>query len=162
MWNWSQNGIWWNDVECPTLFTIFLWANVIFSCCCYHQPFPGVHSVKRSEMVLGTEAAVEWKNGRLVSSRVGSGERRSLTDSTQASLFFRFASNRLDKLSTKAVIQSMSDYYRYFLRVSSGTTFYKRGIDTKDKIKASPVVYRTTLIIATVICCNQIMTQKRI
>ena len=46
--------------------------------------------------------------------------------------------------------------------ICSGTTFYKRGIDTKDKIKASPVVYRTTLIIATVIFCNQIMTQKRI
>ena len=59
-------------------------------------------------------------------------------------------------------MQTMSDYYRYFLQVSSGTTFYKRGIDTKDKIKASPVVYRTTLIIATVIFCNQIMTQKRL
>ena len=34
-------------------------------------------------------------------------------------------------------MQTMSDYYRYFLQVSSGTTFYKRGIDTKDKIKAS-------------------------
>ena len=71
-WNWSQNGIWWNDVECPRLFIISLWANVIFSCCCYHQPFLGVHLVKRSEMVLDTIAAVEWKNGGGLC-RVGSG-----------------------------------------------------------------------------------------
>ena len=74
------------------------------------------------------------KRGRLVSSRVGAGERRSLPDLTQASLFFRCASNSLDKLSTTAVIQTTSDYYRYFLRVSSGTTYYKRGIDTKTKL----------------------------
>ena len=141
MWNWSRNGIWWNDVEA--------FSRRSFS------------KTERNGTGHGSSGWVE-KRGRLVSSRVGSGERRSLPDSTQASLFFRFASNRLDKLSTKAVMQTMSDYYRYFLRVSSGTTFYKRGIDTKDKIKASPVVYRTTLIIATVIFCNQIMTQKRI
>ena len=98
MWNWSQNGIWWNDVECPTLFTISLWANVIFSCCCYHKPFPGVHSIKRSEMVLGTEAAVEWKNGGGLC-RVGSGQVNAGLYPTRPKPHSFFASPRTGSIS---------------------------------------------------------------
>ena len=33
------------------------------------------------------------------------------------------------KRNEKAVRQSTRDYYRYFLRVSSGATYYERGIE---------------------------------
>ena len=93
-------------------------------------------------------------------------------DSTQASLFFRSALTiapftehfvllaerleqatlSLDKLSIKAVMQTSSECYRHFLRVSSGATLSrKRNRDT---------LYITTLIVTTMFC-NQITNQQR-
>ena len=54
----------------------------------------------------------------------------------------------LEKLSIKAVMQTTSDYYRCYLRVNSGATYYDRGIETKWI--QSPVVDITILIVTTV------------
>ena len=111
-------------------------------------------------MVYCTIAAIKWKNegewGWVGSGWVASGERRSLLDSTQASLFFRSAVTivpftvhfvlqherleqamlSLNKLSkkndnnNKAVMQNTSHYYRYLLRVSCGATYYEKGIES--------------------------------
>ena len=80
---------------------------------------------------------------------VGSGEHFSLPDWTLTSLFFshrrdyravywapRFVSFEqamlsLDKLSKNALMQNTTDFYRYFLRVSNGNSYWKRGIETK-------------------------------
>ena len=137
-------------------------------------------------MVHCTIAAIEWKNGeewgRVGSGWVGSGERCSLLDSTQASLFLfgsavtivpftvhfvlqyerleqaMLSLNKLPKNNNnnnnnnynnnnnnnnnnnKAVMQNKSHHYRYFLRVSSGTTYYEKGIESLTKWMQSPVV----------------------
>ena len=103
-------------------------------------------------MVYSTIAAVEWWNGGVLG-RIGSGERRSLPDSTQAPFFFRSAlsfapftvhfvllTERLkqailsvNKLSKKAVMQNTKDYNIYFLRVSCGATYYERGIERQNE-----------------------------
>ena len=85
-------------------------------------------------------------SGRVGSGRVGSGERRSLPDSTQDSfrstltivpftVHFVLLAERLRqavltlyRLWKKAVMQNARDYQIYFLRVSSGATYYERGI----------------------------------
>ena len=38
------------------------------------------------------------------------------------------------KRKEKAVRQSTRDYYRYFLRVSSGATYYERGIERQMNV----------------------------
>ena len=129
------------------------------------------------------------EGGWVGSGWVGSGERRSLLDSTQASLFLfgsavtivpftvhfvlqyerlEQAMLSLNKLSknnnnnnNKPVMQNKSHHYRYFLRVSSGTTYYEKGIESLTKWMQSPVVYITTLIVTTLMFCNQIMIQQK-
>ena len=93
--------------------------------------------------------------------RVGSGELRSLPESTQASLFFRSALTiapfivhfvllverlkqallSLDKLSKtkkRAVMQNARDYHIYFLRVSRGATYYEKGIERQNECNHLP------------------------
>ena len=120
---------------------------------------------------------------------VRSGEHPSLLDSAQGSLFLfgsavtivsftvhfvlqyerlEQAMLSLNKLSknnnnnnNKPVMQNKSHHYRYFLRVSSGTTYYEKGIESLTKWMQSPVVYITTLIVTTLMFCNQIMIQQK-
>ena len=69
--------------------------------------------------------------------------------------------NNNNNNNNKAVMQNKSHHYRYFLRVSSGTTYYEKGIESLTKWMQSPVVYITTLIVTTLMFCNQIMTQQK-
>ena len=41
--------------------------------------------------------------------------------------------NNNNNNNNKAVMQNKSHHYRYFLRVSSGTTYYEKGIESLTK-----------------------------
>ena len=62
------------------------------------------------------------------------------------------------KKNSKDLLQNTSNYDIYFLRVSSGATYYERGIESQIN---APVVYKTTIIVTTVMFCNQIMTRHK-
>ena len=58
-------------------------------------------------------------------------------------------------------MQNTSHYYKYYLRVISGATYYERGIESYTKWKQLRVVYITTLISTEEMFCNQMMTQQK-
>ena len=91
-------------------------------------------------MVHGTIAAVEWKNGgelaRVVSGRVGWTPFftwRSTVTNAPFTLHFVLPYDRLAQAMlslNKPTYVNKCYYYRYFLRVSSGASYYERGIES--------------------------------
>ena len=177
--------MWWNDEGCPRLLSrthiLLLLLSLTFS----RRLFS-----KTEQMVHCTIAAIEWKNGEewgwVGSGWVGSGERRSLLDSTQASLFlfgsavtivpftvhFVLQYERLEqamlslsKLSKKnkiiIIIIIIIIMIKPWCKVQVTTTyiFFESVVEPLITKKESSVVH--TLIVTTVMFCNQIMTQQR-